>query len=191
VRTNARLILHAPLIFKIIRREARIDDRELMSSLDPENNLQQIFKANMSVKHQQGGKSGSFFFFTEDRHYIIKSIGHQEMSKYLAMMPALLSHYRANPGSLIQKILGIYTIKLPGLWKFNVMMQRNVVSMDPAREALLLTFDLKGSSYNRSVMTKMMAPNYNPLDTSFSGGLPPPIRGLHGQAAPQHQGLPQ
>ena len=41
-----------------------VDDNEIIKSLDPKNNRFQIFKTNKGKKHNDGGKSGSFFFFT-------------------------------------------------------------------------------------------------------------------------------
>lgn len=51
-----------------------VRDIDIMESLDPKNNRGQIFKTNKGTKHNQGGKSGSFFFFTEDRQFIIKTL---------------------------------------------------------------------------------------------------------------------
>ena len=41
-----------------------IDELDLIRSLDPEQNRNQIFKKNKNAKEANGGRSGSFFFFT-------------------------------------------------------------------------------------------------------------------------------
>ena len=51
-----------------------VDDIDVIESIDPKNNRFQIFKTNKGQKHTEGGKSGSFFFFTEDRKYIVKTL---------------------------------------------------------------------------------------------------------------------
>mmetsp|Transcript_14192 Transcript_14192/g.24122 ORF Transcript_14192/g.24122 Transcript_14192/m.24122 type:complete len:238 (-) Transcript_14192:837-1550(-) len=150
--TQASIISHAPSVFQEIRLLDQINEQEMISSLDPERNRQQIFKANQGHKHSSGGKSGSFFFFTEDRKFIIKTIGKQEMQKYLSMLPRMLHYFKRNGcESYIQRIYGLYTIKLAGLWKFNVMVQGNAFkTSDNGR--ITYSFDLKGSTFQRQVI---------------------------------------
>lgn len=50
--------------FKLIRSIDGVDDNDIMSSMDPKNNRCQIFKTNSGQKHNDGGKSGNFFFFS-------------------------------------------------------------------------------------------------------------------------------
>ena len=54
-------------MFKYIRFIDNIEAIDIIKSLDPKNNRYQIFKTNKGKKHNEGGESGSFFFFTEDR----------------------------------------------------------------------------------------------------------------------------
>jgi hypothetical protein len=44
-----------------------ISEFDIMKSVKPQSNKMQIFKTNRNQSHGSGGKSGSFFFFTEDR----------------------------------------------------------------------------------------------------------------------------
>lgn len=67
-----------------------IKDLNIIKSLDPKNNRYQIFKTNKGQKHNEGGKSGSFFFFTEDRQFIIKTINSEEMNKLINLLPKLV-----------------------------------------------------------------------------------------------------
>ena len=43
--------------------------KNLIESLNPRNNIESIFKAGESQ-----GKSGSFFFFSQDKKFIIKTM---------------------------------------------------------------------------------------------------------------------
>jgi len=79
IKTNVRVIAYAPTVFMHLRAQDGINDEEMVQSLNPFLNRHQIFKANQGQKHNSGGKSGSFFFFTEDRQYIIKTIKKSEL----------------------------------------------------------------------------------------------------------------
>jgi hypothetical protein len=56
----------------------KIDEIDVMKSVNPIKNKMQLFKTNESVEHSSGGRSGSFFFFTEDREFIIKTMSYEE-----------------------------------------------------------------------------------------------------------------
>ncbi len=56
-----RIEIHevAPKVFRYLRHLDGFDEKYLVESLNPRNNIQSIFKAGESQ-----GKSGSFFFFS-------------------------------------------------------------------------------------------------------------------------------
>jgi hypothetical protein len=64
IATKAKVKAYAPEIFSYVRWFDGLIVQDLINSLAPGNNSHQIFKANKGQKHQSGGKSGSFFFFT-------------------------------------------------------------------------------------------------------------------------------
>ena len=51
----------------------------LHASLSPKFNLEQVFKAG-----EGAGKSGSFFFFSHDKKFIIKTMTDEELEEMLA-----------------------------------------------------------------------------------------------------------
>ena len=61
---NIKVISYAPQVFKYIRHMDGISDQDIIQSIEPKNNRYQIFKTNKQAKHNSGGASGSFFFFT-------------------------------------------------------------------------------------------------------------------------------
>jgi 1-phosphatidylinositol-4-phosphate 5-kinase len=69
---------YAPKVFRYIRAMDGISEYDIMNSIKLEQNKMQIFKTNENQSHGSGGKSGSFFFFTEDKKYIIKSMTEKE-----------------------------------------------------------------------------------------------------------------
>ena len=74
-------------------------------SLSPKFNRDMVFKAG-----EGAGRSGSFFFFSHDRKFIIKTMTSQELSLFLAKLPAFKDHLRNNQSSLLAKIFGLFTI---------------------------------------------------------------------------------
>ena len=60
---------YAPDVFAFLRQKDGYDNDILRKSLDPEANKKMVFKAGESQ-----GKSGSFFFFSADQRFIIKTM---------------------------------------------------------------------------------------------------------------------
>ena len=82
------------------------DYEVIEKSLSPEANHEQVFKAG-----EGAGRSGSFFFFSHDNKYIIKTCSKEELKLFLKMLPDLAEHYKNNPNSLIAKTFGAFTVK--------------------------------------------------------------------------------
>ena len=57
-------VSYAPKAFRFIRAIDKIDEVDIMTSVKPQLNRLQIFKVKENQQHGNGGKSGSFFFFT-------------------------------------------------------------------------------------------------------------------------------
>jgi hypothetical protein len=60
---------YAPDIFAFLRQLDGIDNNTIKESLSPDANREMVFKAGESQ-----GKSGSFFFFSHDKQFIIKTM---------------------------------------------------------------------------------------------------------------------
>jgi hypothetical protein len=58
--------------------------------LSVEANRHRVFKAG-----EGAGSSGSFFFFSHDNKFIIKTISYDEMKKMLSMLDDYISHLLA------------------------------------------------------------------------------------------------
>ena len=84
-----------------------IDPKDIMTSLSVENNRKMVFKAG-----QGAGLSGSFFFFSHDNKFLIKTINKKEKSILLKMLDKLIEHFEMTDNkSLIARIYGVFTIK--------------------------------------------------------------------------------
>jgi hypothetical protein len=73
------------------------------NSLDPDANVDNAKKAGEST-----GKSGSFFFFSKDRKFIIKTMFNEELEIFMLSIDKYFRHVKNNPNSLIARIYGLY-----------------------------------------------------------------------------------
>ena len=81
-----------------------------------------MFKAG-----EGAGRSGSFFFFSHDRKFIIKTMTKGELHLLLSIMPAISSHFKQNPDSLLAKILGAFTVKSNSTDEVHLMLMENTL----------------------------------------------------------------
>ena len=102
-----------------------------------------MFKAG-----EGAGRSGSFFFFSHDRKFIIKTMTDGELKLMKKLLPRLAEHYEKNPESLIAKIFGIFSVKTESQNPVHLMLMENTLQLkDPSN--LQYVFDLKGSLVDR------------------------------------------
>ena len=69
INEDVSVIEYAPTVFAFLRQLDGIDKNIVKESLSPEANRDSVFKAGESQ-----GKSGSFFFFSHDKNFIIKTM---------------------------------------------------------------------------------------------------------------------
>ena len=117
-----------------------------MRSLSIEDNIDSVFKSG-----EGKGASGSFFFFSKDNRFIIKTCSLQERRKLLNMLENFIEYLdQVNNQSLIAKIYGVFTIKSSVFRSVDVMIMKNTC-YDKNPKAQSVKFDLKGSLYKREV----------------------------------------
>ena len=79
----------------------------LLESLDITKNRDKVFGAG-----EGAGASGSFFFFSHDQRFIIKTLRGNEKFTFLKMIKSYIKHIvDSNNESLIARIYGIYRVK--------------------------------------------------------------------------------
>ena len=89
--------------FAELRKGDGISNEALLESLDPETNSSNVFKAG-----EASGASGSFFFFSKDRKFIIKTMFNEELEIFMLSIDKYFRHVKNNPNSLIARIYGLY-----------------------------------------------------------------------------------
>jgi len=99
---------------------------------------------------QEGsGKSASFFFFTENKQFVIKTLKDEELD-LLARKGLLEKYYnflKSNPESMLARFYGIFTIKIKFMKPINVIIMDNI--MGKHSDDIVRVFDLKGSTFQR------------------------------------------
>lgn len=93
----------APKKFQEIREIDNIDQDKIKHSLNTKLNRDQVFKAGESQ-----GKSGSFFFFSHDQEFIIKTMYDDELKVFLQALPDYYKHLKTYPESIIARIYGVF-----------------------------------------------------------------------------------
>jgi len=152
---------YAPKIFHHIRQLDGINADLIKSSLNPTANRKSVFKAGESQ-----GKSGSFFFFSADRNFIIKTMNEGELKILLKMLKEYHMHlWKNQTNSLMSRIYGVYEIKMKSITSVHVILMQN--SMQFRSSMIERIFDLKGSLINREVKKKVLAPTAVLKDLNF------------------------
>ena len=121
-----------------------------------------MFKAG-----EGAGKSGSFFFFSHDRKFTIKTMSKEELDLLLGMLPTMSTHYKNNPDSLIAKIFGAFTVKTDSFSEVHLVLMENCLQLkNPDGDSLKYVFDLKGSMVGRKTKGKI-TPSTTLKDINF------------------------
>jgi 1-phosphatidylinositol-4-phosphate 5-kinase len=95
-----------------------------------------------------GGRSGSFFFWTFDQSVIIKTVTADEKRVLLnVLLPEYLKRLEGGDSALV-RVLGMYMLCI-NHYSINVMLMQNVLL--PTRPHA--KFDIKGSRFQRQVMS--------------------------------------
>jgi hypothetical protein len=130
---------YAPKLFKRLRLLENSPET-FLTSLNPSKNEKVIFSPNT----EQGG-SGSLIIFTEDNNLVLKIFQESERKALLSdFLLDYLDHIECNCSSQLNRIFGVFTIKIPGLAPLEIIMSEGLNSGD-----LLRFYDLKGSRLHR------------------------------------------
>lgn len=140
---DAIIIEYFPFLFEVIRFEDQIDYGIVLMSLDPLAN-----KSNMLKLKESAGKSGSFFFFSYDKQFIIKTVKEHELEVLKGeFIEKYYKHCMENTDTLLAKIYGLYTIEINNITKIHVILMQNLLSFNT--KFVKRIFDLKGSKVDR------------------------------------------
>ncbi|KAI8892482.1 hypothetical protein BC833DRAFT_532808 [Globomyces pollinis-pini] len=130
---------YAPWVFRMVREYFHVDSNEYLLSLTGKYVLSELASS---------GKSGSFFYYSRDYRFIIKTIHHSEHKFILKILEHYYNHVKNNPHTLLSRIFGLHRVKLPGNKKIHFVVMGNVF---PPNKDIHEVYDLKGSLLGRSI----------------------------------------
>ncbi|TYH20663.1 hypothetical protein ES288_A05G448400v1 [Gossypium darwinii] len=131
---------YCPLVFRTLRKLFDVDAADYMISICGDDALREL---------SSPGKSGSFFYLTNDDKYMIKTIKKAEVKVLLRMLPAYYNHVRSFENTLVTKFYGLHCVKLTGTAqkKVRFVIMGNLLC---THYTIHRRFDLKGSSHGRT-----------------------------------------
>ncbi|GAA5813465.1 hypothetical protein MFLAVUS_006943 [Mucor flavus] len=138
---------YAPWVFRNLREKFHVDAADYMMSLTNKYILSEIGSP---------GKSGSFFYYSRDYRFIIKTIHHSEHKFMRKILKEYYEHVSNNPNTLLCRFYGLHRIKLPRGRKIHFVIMGNVL---PSNKDIHETFDLKGSTFGRLTSDEEVARN--------------------------------
>ena len=139
---DASIIEYEPEIFNDLRKNDEISDEIMIKVFSPSKNKSAIDKMSESK-----GKSGSFFFYSHDRKFIIKTITEGEKNTLSNILHDYYNYIKDHKNTVITKIYGIYTIVIKNASSVNVILMQNLFGCSPIH--IQRMFDLKGSEVQR------------------------------------------
>ncbi|KAF5188317.1 Phosphatidylinositol 4-phosphate 5-kinase [Thalictrum thalictroides] len=131
---------YCPLVFRTLRKLFKVDAADYMLSICGDEALREL---------SSPGKSGSFFYLTNDDRYMIKTMKKSEVKVLLKMLSAYYKHVRSFENTLVTKFFGLHCVKLngPSQKKVRFVIMGNLFCSE---YVIHRRFDLKGSSHGRT-----------------------------------------
>lgn len=137
---------YAPCVFRELREDH--------FHLDPADYLLSLTAKYILSELGSPGKSGSFFYFSRDYRFIIKTIHYTEHKFLRSILKDYYTHVKNNPHTLISRFYGLHRVKLPRGRKIHFVIMNNLF---PAHKDIHETYDLKGSTVGREYSEEMAA----------------------------------
>jgi 1-phosphatidylinositol-4-phosphate 5-kinase len=142
---------YAPIVFEKIKQLQGITTKDYILSLGVEKIVQSLLIGNFSSLEERmtTGKSGSFFFYSEDGKYMLKTLSKAEFMFLRSILHHYLSHISTYPNTLIMLIYGMHKIVFPRgakMQRLYFVVLGNLFSSDLEIHE---RYDLKGSTYGR------------------------------------------
>ncbi|KAJ1998676.1 Phosphatidylinositol-4-phosphate 5-kinase [Coemansia thaxteri] len=136
---------YAPWVFRCIREAFHLSTEDYLVSLTDKYILSEVGSS---------GKSGSFFYYSQDYRFIIKTVHHTEHKFMREILPQYYEFVRDHPNTLLSRIYGLHRIKLPHGRKVHFIVMSNIL---PPNKDIHAQFDLKGSMLGRELSAELAA----------------------------------
>ena len=129
---------YCPEVFRELR---------LLFGIDPADYLMSITGKYILSEFGSPGKSGSFFYYSRDFRFIIKTIHYSEHKQLRRILKEYYLHVKENPNTLISQFYGLHRLKVHGgIKKIHFIVMNNLF---PPHRDIHLKYDIKGSTWGR------------------------------------------
>jgi len=141
-----------PSVFRLLWKNYKLNYQTFKHSFRIDN-IEDVDGIGMQEQFSEG-KSGSFFYFTHDRRYVIKTVNREEEKFLCKIAKSYYDYIKDNPNSLIVRLYGLYQVQLAWEQKYiSVIVMENIFhSMQ--RLPIHEKYDLKGSTVKRKTSKK-------------------------------------
>ncbi|KAG6538924.1 hypothetical protein ZIOFF_004076 [Zingiber officinale] len=129
---------YCPMVFRHLRKLFSVDPADYMLAICGNDALREL---------SSPGKSGSFFFMTQDDRFMIKTVKKSEVKVLIRMLPSYYRHVCQHERTLVTKFYGVHCVKPNGGQKVRFVVMGNLFCSE---YQIHRRFDLKGSSYGRT-----------------------------------------
>ena len=122
-----------------------------MASLGPEGLMGSLLMGDLAslTEIMSEGKSGSFFYFSHDMKFMVKTISLEEFQFFKEILGGYHKHVISNPLTLLSRLLGMYKMKIQtpsSTERLYFVVMNNLFYTD---RVINRRFDLKGSFVGR------------------------------------------
>ncbi|KAG5019022.1 hypothetical protein AAZX31_06G104500 [Glycine max] len=129
---------YCPMVFRQLRKLFQVDPADYMLAICGNDALREL---------SSPGKSGSFFYLTQDDRFMIKTVKKSEVKVLLRMLRSYYQHVSKYENSLVTKFYGVHCVKPIGGQKTRFIVMGNLFCSE---YQIHRRFDLKGSSHGRT-----------------------------------------
>ena len=141
-----------PSVFSLLRSCYGINTLDYRASFRIKN-AADIESSGMLEKFTEG-KSGSFFYFTRDFKYIIKTVTDEEEKFLQRIAYQYYDHMKNNPNSLIVRFLGLHKVRLAREQRYITVVVMENIFYNAENFKMHERYDLKGSKVGRRSVKK-------------------------------------
>eukprot|EP01114_Cavostelium_apophysatum_P015284 TRINITY_DN4131_c0_g1_i1.p1 TRINITY_DN4131_c0_g1~~TRINITY_DN4131_c0_g1_i1.p1 ORF type:complete len:673 (-),score=169.38 TRINITY_DN4131_c0_g1_i1:16-2034(-) len=134
---------HSPFVFSNIRATFGLSTASYLTSLTESNSLYEL---------KSPGKSDSFFYFSLDFRYLLKTVNDEEAEFFRNFLRNYYQFMANNPNTLLCKFYGLYSIQPSSHSKeMHFVVMENAF---PPEYTMFERYDLKGSTVGRYATTE-------------------------------------
>ena len=139
-----------PTVFGLLRTAFKVGPRAYQLSFNIKDE-QDVESSGMLEKFTEG-KSGSFFYFTHDFRFIIKTVTPEEEAFLQKIAYQYYHHMKSNPDSVIVRLYGLHKVRLAKEQKYISVVVMDNIFYNSQNMKMHERYDLKGSTIGRKVL---------------------------------------